>query len=641
MKKKHIELLQYLLDNPQTCTSKALAAALGISPRSIKNYVIEINLQSNEQIILSSKSGYTLNTQAAQKLLQQEVEQIPQTWEERSIYIVKQLMLGHTSHLDLYQLCEQLYVGYSTIKADISRMNKAYQNFDIQFVCENDCLRISGEEKNVRRLISFMVQEETSNNMMDITVLKESFPSIEIQYVSDIIQNTFHHYHYYINDFSYLNLLLHFAIIIDRLKEGNRVERTIRDLPIESAHEKALVDELCLRLEEQFHIILDTAERFEIYMLFKTNANYSMPNAKDNLRRVVGESILSLSNEIVSKINEEYYINLASEGFLTPFALHIKNLILRAQSGRYTKNPMAETIRSSCPTVYDIAIFVSLELMHHYNIKIKEDEVGFLALHIGAEIERQKTNEAKIQCVLLCPSYMHMTSELYNRLLITFGNQINIIKTASNERDFDGLEYDILLTTVKLTRAHQHLVVTIPPFIAQLNTSELLQTFDEFRTSKKNYILKKNFHYFFSDALFIANPKENNRDAIIHMMAEKMKFLEFVNDDFEEKVLIREKAASTAFVNIAIPHSMEMEALKTCIGVVISKKGIKWEQNIVHIVLLVAINKADKQTFRELYEALVMLFSDDKTMDLVKECTSFHNFENLVYSCISYEKVDV
>lgn len=641
MKKKHMELLQHLLEHPQTYTSKELATALGMSQRSIKNYVMEINLSNSEQIILSSKNGYTINASAAHALFQHEGEQLPQSWEERSAYIIKQLMLEHTSYIDLYQLCEQLYVGYSTLKSDLSRMNKAYQNFNVSFVCENDCVHIVGEETDKRKLISYMVQEETSSNMMDLAALKESFHSIEIQKVSDIIQDTFHRYHYYINDFSYINLLLHFSIIIDRLKEGNRVQRASTELPIENAHEKALVDDLCMQLEAEFGIVLDHAERFEIYMLFKTNANYSLPNSKDTLRRVVGDEILSFSDDIVKKINDAYYINLSSEGFLTPFALHIKNLVLRAKSGRFTKNPMAETIKNSCPTVYDIAIFVSIELMHHYHFRINEDEVGFLALHIGAEIERQKTNEAKIQCGLLCPDYMNMTSDLYNQLLLDFGNQINIVKTASYEQEFDGLDYDILLTTMKLSRAHHHMVVTIPPFSAQLNTTELLQVFDEFRTSKKNYILKKKFHDFFSNELFVANPKERTRDEIIHMMCEKMAKLEYVNDDFEEKVLIREKAASTAFVNIAIPHSMEMEALKTCIGVVISKKGIKWDHNLVHIVLLVAINKADKQTFRELYEALVMLFSEDRVMEFVKECTSFENFENLIYSCISYEKVEV
>lgn len=114
--------------------------------------------------------------------------------------------------------------------------------------------------------------------------------------------------------------------------------------------------------------------------------------------------------------------------------------------------------------------------------------------------------------------------------------------------------------------------------------------------------------------------------------------IEHVTSDFEKNVLIREKAASTAFVNIAIPHAMEMEALKTCIGVVISKQGITWDQQCIHLVLLVAINKVDKQIFHDLYEALVILFSNDQVMEQVSECTTFIDFENLIYSNISYHE---
>ena len=44
MKKKHMELLQYLLNHSTAVTSRQLAAALSISTRSVKNYVNEINL---------------------------------------------------------------------------------------------------------------------------------------------------------------------------------------------------------------------------------------------------------------------------------------------------------------------------------------------------------------------------------------------------------------------------------------------------------------------------------------------------------------------------------------------------------------------------------------------------------------------
>ncbi|WP_416324518.1 BglG family transcription antiterminator [[Eubacterium] hominis] len=637
MKKKHIELLNYLMDH-NSATSKELAAALSISTRSVKNYVIEINLLSKEKAILSSKHGYTIQKNAARELLSIKEEELPQTSEQRGFYIIKAIMLGHSSHVDIFDLCDSLYVSYSTIKADIAKMNKTFANFHVHFTCENDAVKIHGSEKDKRKLVSYVMYEETEQQFMDSSMIKDSFSNISIDAITSIIHTTFQKYQYYINDFAFVNLLLHFTIIIDRMKEGNFVDTQKEDFIIESDIERSLVSELCEQLEQTFHIKFNKNEQFEIYMLFKTNANFSMPSSKDSLKRLVGEDILQLTKDIVDKVNESYLIDLNQESFVTPFSLHLKNLLLRAHHKTYTKNPMVDAIKASCPTVYDIAIFISLELMHRYHVDINEDEVTFLALHIGAEIERQKTNDSKLRCVLLCPDYMNITTSIYNGLLMDFGNQINIIQTVSYEDELAPLHYDLLITTIPLKQPIHREVCMIPPFKSETSFSNLQTTIENLKMNQKNYILKKNFHDFFSKELFLYDPIPAKRDDVIHALCQKMEDMEYVNHEFEEKVMIRELAASTGFVNIAIPHAMEMEAWKTCISVAVSKQGILWGSQIVHIVLLVAINKVDKKIFHDLYEALVILFSNDTVMEAAKECQSFQDFEQLVYTSISYQE---
>ena len=532
MKKKHIELLNYLMDH-NSATSKELAAALSISTRSVKNYVIEINLLSKEKAILSSKHGYTIQKNAARELLSIKEEELPQTSEQRGFYIIKAIMLGHSSHVDIFDLCDSLYVSYSTIKADIAKMNKTFANFHVHFTCENDAVKIHGSEKDKRKLVSYVMYEETEQQFMDSSMIKDSFSNISIDAITSIIHTTFQKYQYYINDFAFVNLLLHFTIIIDRMKEGNFVDTQKEDFIIESDIERSLVSELCEQLEQTFHIKFNKNEQFEIYMLFKTNANFSMPSSKDSLKRLVGEDILQLTKDIVDKVNESYLIDLNQESFVTPFSLHLKNLLLRAHHKTYTKNPMVDAIKASCPTVYDIAIFISLELMHRYHVDINEDEVTFLALHIGAEIERQKTNDSKLRCVLLCPDYMNITTSIYN----DFGNQINIIQTVSYEDELAPLHYDLLITTIPLKQPIHREVCMIPPFKSETSFSNLQTTIENLKMNQKNYILKKNFHDFFSKELFLYDPIPAKRDDVIHALCQKMEDMEYVNHEFEEKVM--------------------------------------------------------------------------------------------------------
>ena len=96
--------------------------------------------------------------------------------------------------MDLYDLCDALYVSYSTIKADIAKMNRAFANFHIEFTCENEEVRLHGSEKDKRRLVSYVMYEETDQQFMDANIITSSFPEFPVEQVSMIIRSTFQKY---------------------------------------------------------------------------------------------------------------------------------------------------------------------------------------------------------------------------------------------------------------------------------------------------------------------------------------------------------------------------------------------------------------------------------------------------------------
>lgn len=638
MKKKQNELLKYLLSQNKVLTSTELANALKISTRSVKNYVSEINDLYNKKIILSSRNGYEINTQMATSLIIDKENGLPQTGEERAFYIIKQLILEHTSHLELFELCENLCVSYSTIKSVITNMNKIFSSYNVEFICENDCVRIMGDEKSKRKLISYVIYEESNTSYVDNKQLKECFSEIDIDKLTYILNSSFKNHDFYLNDFAAVNMLLHLVILIDRELNGNPLESGTSDFTIKFAHEQELIHDLCEDLEKAFHIQLNKYEQFEIYMLFKANVNYSLPTNEDDLKRIVGEEVIELTNYYIEQINNLYMIDLSDEAFSTPFSLHLKNLLFRAKSGRYTSNPMAEAIKLNSPIVFDIAIFIGLDIMERYNITINEDEIAFLAMHIGSEIERQNMNRSKIAAVLLCPDYRNMCVELLNKLLLNFGNQIKFIKSVHREEELEGLDFRILFTTLPLYEEHSFICINISPFNLASQYELIQDTISREQDNYKNYKLRTNFHSFFEKDLFVSNPDIEDKEEILSFLCDKLYKKKYTEINFEEKIFKRENAATTAFKNIAIPHSMDMDAIKTSIAVAISKKGFIWDNNTVHLVLLLAINKADKRTFRELYESLISLFNEDSMIQEVKSCLSFKDFESLIYNNIQAQK---
>lgn len=640
MKKKQNELIQYLSRQNRTVKSTELANVLQISARSVKNYVSEINLLYDKKIILSSRQGYQINRQISYNLLLNENSDstLPQTGEERAFYIIKQLILEHTSSLNLFDLCDYLCISYSTIKSVIGKMNKTFSAYHVEFICKNNCVQIVGSEKDKRRLISYIINEESNARFLDIQQLGECFCNIDVESLHKTLFSTFKKHNYYLNDFAAVNILLQLLILIDRNLAGNELNVGETVLSIENQTEFLLLQELFEQLENQFLLHLNPYEKFEIHMLIKANATSSLPTSKTELKKLIGNEFLSLTDYYVAQVNNHYLIDLSDERFTAPFTLHLENLILRAKLGRFTSNPLAESIKLNNPIIFDIAIYIGLDLMERYNLSINEDEIAFLAIHIGAEIERQNMSLTKIRTVLLCPNYRNISTELLNNLLFNFGNQLDIIGNVYAENDLKNLSFSLLLTTVPLNQPYNCDVVQISPFNLNTQYNMIYNTILKRQDTNKNKTLRTNFHTFFESDLFLINPKLNNREQILHYLCEILKQKEYVDKDFESSVLKRENAATTAFGNIAIPHSVDMNAVKTSVSVAISKSGFQWGGNTVYVVFLLAINKADKTTFRELYESLASLFGDENIILEIRKCNSFKDFEQLIYNHTSPPK---
>lgn len=88
--------------------------------------------------------------------------------------------------------------------------------------------------------------------------------------------------------------------------------------------------------------------------------------------------------------------------------------------------------------------------------------------------------------------------------------------------------------------------------------------------------------------------------------------------------------SSTAFDQIAIPHSVQTDAIESCIAIAIAPGGIQWGPDTVNVVLLVAMSGIDTDAFRVVYEAIVSLFDDKEILRLACEIKTFEEFKRLV-----------
>ncbi len=628
MRRKQEELINYLYTHNEKVTANILSKALNLSIRTIKSYIAELNM-NYPSLISSSNRGYVIDKVKANSLLQYK-DDIPQDYESRCIYIIKKTLLEKQDYIDIFDLCEELFISYSTLKKDIYKMNTSFANFKITFSSENNKLHVGGSEQNKRKLISHVMSEEVSGNFLNLTLLQESFPEYDLDDACTLIKDICKQHHYYLNDFSCVNFILHVTIMVSRINHGNHIINNNELIQVTNKNDEKIAKELCLALEQVFNVSFNSSEILEIYILFKNNANY-INNENENVSLLVSDEIIQITKNIIKNVDEHFFINLDSDNFITPFMLHLKNLKNRLIKNNLLKNPMLDSIKISCPTIYDISTFIAYQLTLSFHENVNEDEIAFIALHVGTEIERQKKEETKVSCLLLCPEYLNITSTLHKKIMMDFGDQLTIQKSISFENEILGNNFDLLITTVPVLESTNYFTVLLPPFPMSYEKNKILDAIIRIENTKKSQILTNNLNFYFNEKLFYSMNEDISKSAVINELAERMINLGYVEENFKEEIWKRETASSTAFMNIAIPHPMKMSAYKTSIGVVISHKGIDWgNQHFVNVVFMIAFNKIDNKHFHALYESLVLLFNEPIVISEIKKCKNFNDFKDIV-----------
>lgn len=637
MNQKQLALVRYVLKKEDPITAKELAMYLNVSIRTVKNYVSVINEEFSRPVIISSNLGYVVNKRIAKEYLKKKAENtVPETYEERANYINKKYLMAHTNSMNIYDLSEELFVSFQTLKSDLKKMNKSFENFYVTYEVHGDNAYMFADEKSLRKLARFTLFDNDTANLLDYSLLKKVFEEIDIDALKLALTEVLDRFNFYMNDFSRMNLVLHLAIILMRIKNNNSINRNETTNLDEDSLEYKAVESLIEKLTNHFMVVFNPQEKDNIYLLIKSNVNVTLTSNDKDISRYVGKEFLDFTKEVIKKVNTQYYVDLSNKPFISLLALHLKNLLFRIQNHQTTIDPIDNLLRYSYPIIFDMAVYIALLFEKKFNIIISENEVSYIALHIGGEMERQKLNDEKIKVLLLCPNYLDFDTKMHNHLIMCFGNEIDLIARVNSPEQIKKYTFDLLITTMSLQTVSSDYEIIEVPLLGIDNYKLKIETcIEAIKDKQRTILLKQNFEHFFSKELFLVDKKDDlGKKEAMKRMADKMIAMEVVQSDFYERILERDTASSTGFPNIAIPHSVNMDAIKTSVCTMLCPSGIQWDGQHVKIILAIAIHKADRNIFQELYQSLVRLFNDEKNVNLLVKTDSFESFEQKLLALI-------
>ncbi|EAE9714727.1 PRD domain-containing protein [Listeria monocytogenes] len=615
------EILAYLhKQENKWVTSNELAAFCECTTRTIRNNIYKIN-EVTPNLINSTKQGYQINLNIPFEF------QSESDVTERKSKLLLELIKNSTKGVDLFELADILYISEVTLKKDIQQLKNELKEADVKIVISKDRIKLIGKERAKRKYMISLLYEEGGYRESIKSRIQEMIEFVSIDKLQNIVKEVLAQESITTNQYSMMNIVLHYAISIVRIQQGNTLIETQKTLIRKHSKEYEISKKIAKILSEEYQIHFSEAETKQLGLLYVGLQNEQSANANHGeLDQFVDKKIIDALKIVLANVEETYLIDLQNEQLFIKLAIHVQSLYYRSRYKAYTRNLSLLDIKTSYPVTFDIAVYISSLLQEKLAIDFNEDEISFIALHIGSFLESENRDYIRLEIGLLVDDYHDLRTNMLKKLRARFENEATI-ELIENE-DYEE-NYDIILTTNRDVALEKAGSIFIHPL---LTTKDIKKITSRIQTKKK--ILENNIRGQQIDRYIVRSlysnqidPSELTPAKIREQMISKMEKQTFVTPEFKEKVEKREQMAPTSFPSgIAIPHSIKNDALQSGVSIMTLQEPIYWNDVKVKIIALVAISKKDATEFNDFFEKFVEIVSEPINTKRLSMVESFEEF---------------
>ncbi len=622
---KRGKLLDILAKSDKSISSNTLANMLDISERTIRNYIKSIN-DEGLAVIKSSRDGYLLDKTSGIKKDNLKSEN------EHRIWRVLSDLLVNKEGFNLFDEADSLYVSSSTIlNSVLPEVKEIIKEYNLKIESSKYQYYLIGSEQNRRKMIGSIASKNHYGFFDTKDALDRLFPKQDINNIMQELYKVCQNSKLFLNDFALNNLLIHLLVILIRLNHGNSLEEkeelSFENLLNSSPNKEDIIDfanMIAKTFKYKYDIVIPQGDYKQILMLIALSVDHEMID----IESVISSTFVANIKEILDSISKRYCTTSFNEDFIRQFSLHMYYMFQRCTFNISYPNPITQQFKKDYAPVYDMAVSFSHQFAGIYNIEISEDEIAFIAFHIGSYLENNKQNKAKITCVVVAESYHTLCKQLVKELHDTYGEQIIVTEVIPLNIFLSRKpQCDLVLTMINFKVDHPHAVL-ISPILTKANHVSIREEIININFNKELSNAQLFLQSLLHEELYFRNMKVVDEIDCIKQIGQQCLKYAYIDDNFLKDVLQRESFSSTAFTDcLAIPHSITQNAKKSFICVVHNDNPIKWKNKTIHFVLMIGISENDMQYFKGAFDLIVEIFnSNQRTIELLKTNT-FNEFK--------------
>ena len=617
MNERQVKLLQLLLKQSDYLTARQLSIYFGVSTKTIYQDVDKINVFLGAHYYSVEKSprhGIYLALTESQRqevkaiVRQQFMEIIDEEFspEHRERLLIRQLFLLDQA-VDLFDFADSVFVTEQSIKRDVEQLQKLLKSFNLRIVRQKECLTVQGSEADRRKFIRSYLAKIMMEQTDKLTILTLFFEMKSIESCKKGIEKLSHTYDFKFSE-SYFWLILLDCLIIHQRWKLNRVllQRTdtlLRDI----SHLEVFffAGEL---LENILSLPFTEISEFEIEALA-----YTLLAVGFQIQNQAYTQDLDLATEkLIKQVSRLLELDLLCDEHLrSMLRTHLSSMIFRLRRQMQIQNPALEEIKKQYASLFHLVWLASRDLSQQYHLLIPDGELAFIVIHFQIAIEKISR---PLQIVVACQNGVATSELIMSKLRRVFNSSDKVYKLTANEIEKQSLDdVDMIVSAIELPKQKVP-VIQVSPIITSEELVMIHRCYEGLVSSNQSVLralsANPSFNTLGLEELMsncVIGSTVRNQLECISQLVSVSKIENRTNSQFLTSIYEREKIGSTSiYTGVALPHCDPKWVARSELVFMTLKKPIKWGENWIKVVILIAITEEELNLFKD---SLVTLYA--------------------------------
>lgn len=590
------------------------------------------------------------------------------TIHERKKYILSELLKANEP-LKLDYFAKKINVSAATISYDLKDIEKWLNKQDLNLVAKPGYgIIIQGEESSFRKaIINFLYDNSSKETLLDIMNidsqnidhlheierhLKSVTDTGTLEKIEKSIKKLVDEIDFDIVESSYMGLLIHLVLVIKRLEAGDKIEiNPINLRELKASEEYKYAKLLAENIQKELDIEIPESEIGYITIHLK-GARY-----KDVTKSGIHGDLVEIVYQMIDSAEKIFKVEFRNdETLINGLLTHIEPAVERLLNGLDIRNPLINDIKNKYKDLFDKTKLITRILEEKLNTTIPDDEIGYIAMHFGASMERKNRETKKYNVLAVCASGIGTSRMMLSKLQLF--PQLNVIDAVSSMKVEEALKntnVDLIISTIPLKFKNINTVV-VNPLLLKEDIQKIQDALHTNLAFNNNLFETQNPKPF--DALYIAKYGKYMLDIINNLSFVKLKqkkskdiIREFLNHlinekiitesfDIEEKLLERENLGAIVLPerSFVIYHAISgyIDKPIVAVGNIINDTTMinLFDKNEKVNTAMLLLSPDDKAAIRLIGDVSAALIEDVELPNRMSKAKTKEDLKNIFYDLL-------